>query len=169
MPSAWDELETKVADTMAAIKIADPEATPFAADLGNVHRFRPEHEHSNNLGAYYCVDVDGERVVRAWCVFVEQAVDFDTIDTSTLLLDCTVTAWYSKGVGGSGVQLLKQHVSVVQGALRALKVDLGGVVSHIVDWSQVSYRSEANPVEKVEGDVIVGEFRFTGRRGMAVI
>lgn len=166
MPNAWDVLEKKVYDTLVALKTPENPDDEPEAELGNVWRFRPEDEHSGRLGPYFYADVSGERQVRAWCVFVEQALDLSSLGTISIRLRCSFTAWYAQGVGGAGIMLLKQHVSQVQGALKALGYDLDGATSIVPSWDFVSYRSEQNPVDRNEGKVVMAEWGIECLTGM---
>lgn len=176
MPSAWEELEKRLYDVLTAIKTPvpaddpdDPPGPPLAY-LGNVHRHRPEHEHSSRLPAYFYADVEGgARRIRAWSVFANQEIDQETLNTTSIRLIATVRCWYEKGVGGVGVKLLQEHMSIYQTELRKLHRSLGGVVSVINRWSPVTYTPAANIAEKVEGEVIVGEFTIDALRGMGKI
>lgn len=156
MTSAWDILEQKVVATIQGV-----------SGTGNAHRYLPEFEHSSLLSDYYLAEISGAKKVRAWYAFVEQALDFNAISTISVRMTCRVGAWYEKGINGSGIQLLKQHVSLVQGGLKALGYDLDNTVSLVESWGTVTYGTAAVPVEKVEGSAVTAEWSFECIRGMS--
>lgn len=160
MPSSWETLEEKLYDTLIAVKTpvpgpnpGDPPGPP-AAYLGNVHRVKPEHVTGQELGDYFLSEIGGEPTLRAWFVWVTGQLDFETHQTTTVRMTAEVRAFYEKGINGAGATLLKQHVSIVHQALRALDRNLGGACTLIQSWSVLDVQEVGLPVAEDEGFVL---------------
>lgn len=153
MPSSWDTLEEKLYDTLVAIKTVVPPAEEAEADLGNVHRYKPEHAHGDDLSAYFYSEIGGEPVFRAWYVWVTGQLDFETHQTTTVRMTAEIRGFYEKGSDGAGARLLKEHMSVVHQALRALDRNLGGACTLILGWER--YDPTEADIEVADGEGLV--------------
>lgn len=145
MPSSWDVLEEKLYDTLVAVNASTP--------LGNVHRYKPEHVHGDDLSAYFFSEIGGEPVLRAWYVWVTGQLDFETHQTTTVLVTAEIRGYYEKGSAGAGARLFKEHMSVVHQAIRALDRNLGGACTLIRDWTR--YDPQESGIEVADGEGLV--------------
>lgn len=157
--SSWDTLETRLYDTLVAVKTpvpgnnpGDPPGPP-AAYLGNVHRYKPEHVHGDDLSDYFYSAIGGEPVLRGWYVWVTGQLDFETHQTTTVRMTAEIRAFYEKGSEGAGARLLKDHMSIVHQALRALGRNLGGACTLILSWER--YDPTEADIEVADGEGLV--------------
>lgn len=159
MPSSWEDIETKLVDTIKA-KYSE---LGYTNNLeAKVHTYLPEHEHSAKRYEYFLADVgETSKKVRAWYVYVSQSLDFETFNTTSIDLDIQIGAFYEKGVGGLGLSLLKQHLSVVQQAIRDLESNLDGTVRNIIDWSFPVITPVSVNVSNYEGEVLEAIFTIS--------
>lgn len=162
MGSDWKEVRDKLHDTIAAIT---PSTLGFASAV-NVKKYLPELSPSHLWDAYFYAGLTGgERGIRIWAVDAASRLVYDRIPQSTVSVETTarVLAWYDVGVGGAGIELVKDHMSVVQQAIKALGITLGGKVLRVLDWGTPSFALESGPLSMVagdEGDMIRAEFQI---------
>lgn len=154
--SSWEGLETKLYDTLVAVKTVVPPALTPDAELGNVHRVRPQDVVGQELNDYFLSTIGGEQTLRAWYVWVTCADDLETHQTTTVVMTAEIRAFYEKGINGAGATLLKQHMSIVHQALRALSRNLGGACTLIRSWTPYDVREFPLEVADDEGYVLTG-------------
>jgi len=87
---------------------------------------------TQSRAAFLHADTTDGKQVRAWGCDVESLLDYETHDETTLKLTLTLEAYYALGVAGSGRELLRTHIGVVNAALRADET-FGGLIT-VPQW-----------------------------------
>lgn len=112
----------------------------FLDSTGNVHDYPLDLEDPSQYAKYLMADTsDSDKALRAWYVDVLPNDDFETHTSTTIFMTLVVGAYYERGIGGAGVNLLREHVRLVRQAIRALETNLGGAVSHIIEMSKTEF------------------------------
>lgn len=157
--------ETTVRNAIvSAIRAIAVSKLGFQQPDGNVHDYLLEHEQPERDAEYLMADVNGERKVRAWGVWV--TADDDWLGTGGLVrrgYTVRIMGYYEIGAAGEGAQALEEGARKIREALKDMTTTLNGTVDRTIDVSPLTIARAAN-LNASEVAILVGTMTIQADR-----
>lgn len=155
MTSTVATVRTAITNAIAAIG-ASSLGLDIAAEAAR--EYLPEFEEPSALSAYFKSKVAGKNVIRKWAVQVlpqERQHSLNYIFARSYFV--TVRAFYAIGLNGAGTNLMIDHFTKVQGAIKSLTNNLSGTVDRLVEIGPLNLSTDGTD----DGRMVVGTIVYT--------